>query len=36
VTSGELRSEQVAAYVAKYSCEASHEQITSRDTDPDR
>jgi replication initiator protein RepSA len=31
---GELRAEQVAAYVAKYSCKASHEQITSRDTDP--
>jgi hypothetical protein len=33
---GELRAEQVAAYVAKYSCKASHEQITTRDTDPDR
>jgi hypothetical protein len=27
---------QVAAYVAKYSCKASHEQITTRDTNPDR
>jgi hypothetical protein len=33
---GELRAEQVAAYVAKYSCKASHEQITSRDINPDR
>ncbi|MEA2492435.1 MAG: hypothetical protein QOJ29_346, partial [Thermoleophilaceae bacterium] len=33
---GELRAEQVAAYVAKYSCKASHEQITSRDIDPGR
>jgi hypothetical protein len=33
---GELRAEQVAAYVAKYSCKASHEQITTRDTDPHR
>jgi hypothetical protein len=33
---GELRAEQVAAYVAKYSCKASHEQITTRDSDPDR
>jgi len=33
---GELRPEQVAAYVAKYSCKTSHEQITSRDSDPDR
>jgi hypothetical protein len=32
----ELRAGQVAAYVAKYSCKASHEQITSRDSDPDR
>jgi hypothetical protein len=32
----ELSSGQVAAYVAKYSCKASHEQITTRDTDPDR
>jgi hypothetical protein len=32
----ELSPGQVAAYVAKYSCKASHEQITSRDTDPDR
>jgi hypothetical protein len=31
-----LNPGQVAAYVAKYSCKASHEQITSRDTDPDR
>ena len=33
---GELRAEQVAAYVAKYSCKASHEQITSRDINPGR
>jgi hypothetical protein len=32
----ELSPGQVAAYVAKYSCKASHEQITSRDTNPDR
>jgi replication initiator protein RepSA len=32
----ELRAEQVAAYVAKYSCKTSHEQITTRDSDPDR
>jgi hypothetical protein len=32
----ELNPGQVAAYVAKYSCKASHEQITSRDTNPDR
>jgi hypothetical protein len=32
----ELSPGQVAAYVAKYSCKASHEQITTRDTDPDR
>jgi hypothetical protein len=32
----ELEPGQVAAYVAKYSCKASHEQITTRDTDPDR
>jgi len=32
----ELSPGQVAAYVAKYSCKASHEQITSRDTDTDR
>jgi hypothetical protein len=32
----ELNPGQVAAYVAKYSCKASHEQITNRDTDPDR
>jgi hypothetical protein len=32
----ELHPGQVAAYVAKYSCKASHEQITSRDTNPDR
>src|SRR4051794_33687107 len=33
---GDLNPGQVAAYVAKYSCKASHEQITTRDTDPDR
>jgi replication initiator protein RepSA len=33
---GELRAGQVAAYVAKYSCKSSHEQITTRDTDTDR
>ena len=33
---GELRAEQVAAYVAKYSCKSSHEQITSRDAEPGR
>jgi hypothetical protein len=32
----ELSPGQVAAYVAKYACKASHEQITTRDTDPDR
>jgi hypothetical protein len=32
----ELNPGQVAAYVAKYSCKASHDQITTRDTDPDR
>jgi hypothetical protein len=32
----ELNPGQVAAYVAKYSCKASHEQITSRHTDPNR
>jgi hypothetical protein len=32
----ELSPGRVAAYVAKYSCKASHEQITSRDTDPGR
>jgi hypothetical protein len=32
----ELSPGQVAAYVAKYSCKASHEQITTRDTNPDR
>ncbi|MGH2941185.1 MAG: replication initiator [Solirubrobacteraceae bacterium] len=32
----ELSPGQVAAYVAKYSCKSSHEQITSRDADPDR
>jgi hypothetical protein len=32
----ELNPGQVAAYVAKYSCTASHEQITNRDTNPDR
>jgi hypothetical protein len=31
----ELSPGQVAAYVAKYSCKTSHEQITTRDTDPD-
>jgi hypothetical protein len=31
----ELNPGQVAAYVAKYSCKASHEQITTRNTDPD-
>jgi hypothetical protein len=34
--SRELNPGQVAAYVAKYSCKASHEQITTRNTDPDR
>ena len=33
---GEVCAAQVAAYVAKYSCKASHEQITSRDSDPGR
>jgi hypothetical protein len=32
----ELNPRQVAAYVVKYSCKASHEQIASRDTDLDR
>jgi hypothetical protein len=32
----ELNPGQVAAYVAKYSCKAGHEQITTRDTDTDR
>jgi len=32
----ELSPGQVAAYVAKYSCKSSHEQITTRDTNPDR
>jgi len=32
----ELSPGQVAAYVAKYSCKASHEQITSRNNDPER
>jgi hypothetical protein len=32
----ELKPGQVAAYVAKHSSKASHEQITTRDTDPDR
>jgi hypothetical protein len=32
----ELNPGQAAAYVAKYSSKASHEQITTRDTDPDR
>jgi hypothetical protein len=31
----ELNPGRVAAYVAKYSCKASHEQITTRDTNPD-
>jgi hypothetical protein len=31
----ELNPGQVAAYVAKYSCKASHEQIITRDTNPD-
>jgi hypothetical protein len=33
--SPELSPGQVAAYVAKYSCKASHEQITIHDTNPD-
>jgi len=33
---GELCADQVAAYVAKYSCKSSHEQITSRDAEPRR
>jgi hypothetical protein len=32
---GELCAGKVAAYVAKYSCKSSHEQITSRDAKPD-
>jgi hypothetical protein len=32
---GEVCAEQVAAYVAKYACKASHEQITSRTSEPD-
>ena len=32
----DLCPEQVAAYVAKYSCKSSHEQITTRDTEPRR
>jgi hypothetical protein len=32
---GELCPGQVAGYVAKYACKASHEQITSRDSDLD-
>jgi hypothetical protein len=32
---GELSPGQAAAYVAKYACKASHEQLTSRDTDPE-
>jgi hypothetical protein len=32
---GELSLQQVAGYVAKYACKASHEQITSRDRDLD-
>jgi hypothetical protein len=31
----DLCPEQVAAYVAKYSCKSNHEQITTRDTEPD-
>jgi hypothetical protein len=31
----DLCPEQVAAYVAKFSCKSSHEQITTRDTEPD-
>jgi hypothetical protein len=31
----ELCPQQVAGYVAKYACKASHEQITSRDREPD-
>jgi hypothetical protein len=33
---GDVCAEQVAAYIAKYSCKASHERITNRDSDPDR
>jgi hypothetical protein len=32
---GELCAGKVAAYVAKYACKSSHEQITSRDAEPD-
>jgi hypothetical protein len=32
---GELSAGKVAAYVAKYSCKSSHEQITGRDDEPD-
>jgi hypothetical protein len=32
----ELNPGQVAAYVAKYSCKASHDQITTRDSGPER
>jgi hypothetical protein len=31
----ELSAGRVAGYVAKYSCTSSHEQITSRDAEPD-
>ena len=31
----ELSAGKVAAYVAKYSCKSSHEQITGRDDEPD-
>jgi hypothetical protein len=31
----ELGAGKVAGYVAKYSCKSSHEQITSRDAEPD-
>jgi hypothetical protein len=31
----ELSAGRVAGYVAKYSCKSSHEQITSRDAEPD-
>jgi hypothetical protein len=32
----ELNPGQVAGYVAKYCCKASHEQIATRDSNPDR
>jgi hypothetical protein len=32
----EINAGQVAAYVAKYSSKASHEQITTRDSDPEQ